>query len=94
MENLVKLDLRKQFIQFTKNLWELEITREDTGNFINKKLQEVLEIKETFKSLENKYEILYKELNIEKERKTTLVMVVALIISLLFNIVNFIILMN
>ena len=37
-----------------------------------------------------KYDTLYKELNIEKDRKITIFIAVTLVISLIFNILNFI----
>jgi len=81
---------RKKFVEFTKNLWIQEITEDETGTLLNDKLQEVFELNELYNQVKNKYDILYKELNIEKERKSTILMAVILIISLILNIINFI----
>lgn len=81
---------RKKFVEFTKNLWIQEITEDETGTLLNDKLQEVLELDKLYNQVKNKYDILYKELNIEKERKSTIIIAVILIISLILNILNYI----
>lgn len=83
---------RKKFVEFTKNLWIQDITEDETGTLLNHKLQDVFELDELYNQVKYKYDILYKELNFEKERKTTIVLAVILGISLLLNILNFVIL--
>jgi len=83
---------RKKFVEFTKNLWVQEITEEETGALLNDKLQEVLGLEELYHEVKDKYDILYKELNFEKERKTTIVLAIVLGISLLMNLLNFVLL--
>jgi len=61
---------RKKFVEFTKNLWVQEITEEETGSLLNEKLHEVFELDKLYHQVKYKYDILYKELNFEKERKT------------------------
>lgn len=85
---------RKNFIDFTKNLWIQEITEDETGTLLNHKLQEVFELEKLYNEVKNKYDVLYKELNIEKNRKSTIMIAVILVISLIFNILNFIALTN
>lgn len=86
--------VRKNFIDFTKNLWIQEITEDETGTLLNHKLQEVFELEKLYNEVKNKYDVLYKELNIEKNRKSTIMIAVILVISLIFNILNFIALTN
>lgn len=86
--------VRKNFIDFTKNLWIQEITEDETGTLLNHKLQEVFELEKLYNEVKNKYDVLYKELNIEKNRKSTIVIAVILVTSLIFNILNFIALTN
>ncbi len=81
---------RKKFVEFTKSLWIQEITEDETGTLVNDKLQEVFELDILYNQVKNKYDILYKELNFEKEKKSTIVMMIILLISLLLNIINFI----
>lgn len=83
---------RKKFIEFTKNLWIQEITEDETGTMLNHNLHEILELEKLYNEVKNKYDILYKELNIEKNRKSTILIAVILTISLIFNILNFIVL--
>lgn len=81
---------RKKFVEFTKNLWIQEITEDETGTLLNDKLQGVFELDKLYRQVKYKYDILYKELNFEKERKTTIAIVVILSVSLLLNILNFV----
>lgn len=84
---------RKKFVEFTKNLWIQEITEDETGSLLNNKLQEVFELDKLYSEVKNKYDILYKELNIEKEKKISIVIAVVLFISLVLNVLNFMALM-
>lgn len=81
---------RKEFIEFTKNLWIQEITEDETGTILNHKLQEVFESERLYEETKSKYDILYKELNIEKNKTATIIITVVLVASLIFNVLNFI----
>ena len=85
---------RKEFIDFTKNMWIQEITEDEIGTIINHKMQEVFELENLYNETKNKYDILYKDLNIEKNKKSTIVIAIILIASLIFNVLNFIALMK
>ena len=85
---------RKKFVDFTKKMWIQEITEDETGTLLNDKLQEVFELDILYNQVKNKYDIFYKELNFEKEKKSTFVIIAILIVSLILNIVNFIALFN
>lgn len=92
LKNLTKIKkARKKFVEFTKNLWIQEITEDETGTLLNDKMQEVFELDKLYSQVKYKYDILYKELNFEKQRKTMLIIVFILGISLVLNILNFII---
>jgi len=93
-KNNKKVDLRKEFINFTKKIWIQEITENDSGSEIYKIWQEILESEKLFEEAKNKFDILYKEANLEKNNKINKVILGALIVSLIMNIVNFIILFN
>ena len=83
---------RKKFIEFTKNLWIQEITEEET--LLNDKLQEIFELDKLYMQVKSKYDLFYKEANIEKERKSTMVIAIVLGISFICNIINMIILLK
>ena len=85
---------RKKFIDFTKNLWIQEITEDETGTMLNHKMQEIFEIEKLYEEVKAKYDILYKELNIEKNKKATIIIAIILVASLIFNILNFLALMK
>lgn len=82
---------RKAFIEFTKGLWIQEITSEDMGSLIYQNMKEVLEVEKIYMEAKNKYDILYRELNIEKTQKTSKFILAVLVTTLVFNILNFIV---
>ena len=81
---------RKEFIEFTKNMWIQEITEDEIGTILNHKIQEVFELENLYMETKNKYDVLYKDLNIEKNKKSTIIIAIILITSLIFNVLNFI----
>lgn len=84
--------IREKFSNFTKNIWIKEVTEEETGNLLNSKLQEKLELEELYKEIKNKYDVLYKDFNIKKTFKVNKIVLLILMISLILNIFNFILL--
>lgn len=86
--------IRRKFTKFTKELWPKEITNAVTGTIFYNKWKEVFELQEIYDEIKNKYDIIYKELNIEKSRNANKIILVALIISLLLNVINLITLIN
>lgn len=89
-----KRNLRKEFINFTKKIWIQEITGDDNGSEIYKMWKEELETEKLFEEAKNKFDILYKEANLEKNSRVNKIILGALIVSLVMNIINFIILFN
>lgn len=87
-----KEQMRKEFIKFTKELYLQDITDNDTGGLMYQRWKEVLEINELYLTVKEQYEVLYKELDIEKDKKVNKFILVVLAISLLLNIWNFILL--
>ena len=83
-------ETRKKFIDFTKKLWIQEITSDDMGSLYYTYIKDVLEIEKLYNDVKNKYNILYSELKIEKNEKLTGIIVLVLVATLVFNIVNFI----
>lgn len=85
-DTIVKM--RKKFIKFTKDIWNKEITVDDTGALYYKTLNKALGMEELYEEIKNKYEVIYKELNIEKNNNYYSIIVLLLIFSLMFNTVN------
>lgn len=90
-ENIAKR--RDVFVKFTKELWNKDVTLDDSGALYYKTLNKTLELNELYEEIQNKYEVIYKDLNIEKNNTYYLVIVILLIFSLLFNTVNIVFLM-
>lgn len=79
---------RKEFIKFTKDLWINEVTFEDTGSLFYQNLKEILELNTIYFDTKNKYDILYKEMNIEKSAKSNIAIKTILIITMIINAIN------
>ena len=85
---------RKKFVEFTKKLWIQEITEDETGTILNHKLQDVFELEKLYNEVKNKYDVMYKERNIEKNTNSIILIVIILGITLALNILNFVVLIN
>lgn len=85
---------RKEFIKFTEDLWINEVTLEDTGSLFYQSLKDVLELNTIYFDTKNKYDILYKEMNIETSAKNNVAITIILIITLIINAINIIFLAN
>ena len=79
---------RKDFIDFTKKLWIQEITSEDFGSLLYQDMREVLELEESYNKIKNKYDLLYRELKIEKTERMSIIIACILVVTLAFNILN------
>ncbi len=90
-DKIVKM--KNNFIKFTKEIWNKEVTLDDTGALYYKTLNKTLELDEFYLQIQNKYEVIYKDLNIEKNNIYYSVIVILLIFSLIFNTINIIFLM-
>ena len=80
--------MREEFIKFTNQIWEKEITLSDSGSSYYRSLKEILELDGLYNEIKNKYEVIYKDLNIEKNNKYYIILIMLLIFSLLLNLMN------
>lgn len=85
---------RKSFIDFTKNLWIQEVTNDDIGTMYYHNLRNVLELDNLYLETKNKYDVLYKEMNIEKNTTDIKIIIGILTISLIVTTLNFLVLMG
>ena len=85
---------RKKFINFSKNIWIQEITSESEGNSFAKSLRKALELDSDYKEIKSKYDLMYKESELEKNEKINKLILIVLIISLVLNVINFYILLK
>ena len=79
------IKIRKQFIKFAKNLWVKDVTTDDTGSLYYRVLKNTFELDDLFEEIRKKYEIIYKDLNIEKNNRDNSIIVMLLILSLILN---------
>lgn len=85
---------RKKFIDFTKNLWIQEATLDDVGTLFYHNLRKVLELDNLYLETKNKYDVLYKEMNIEQNTNGNKIIIGILAVSLVVSILNFMALMG
>ena len=81
-------EMKDEFVKFTKQIWEKEVTLSDSGSLYYTSLKRVLELDDLYNEIKNKYEIVYKDLNIEKNNKYYLILIYLLIVSLCLNFIN------
>ena len=92
-KNATKIkNVRKEFINFTKNVWIQEVTEDESGTLFSYRIKECLGLEQLYSEVKNKYDVLYKELNIERNKNLTIVISIVLVASLVFNILNFMLL--
>lgn len=85
---------RKKFIDFTKNLWIEEVTSDDIGTLYYHNLRSILELDNLYLETKNKYDVLYKEMNIENNTKANKAIIIILIVSLIVATLNFMAIMG
>ena len=79
---------RRDFVDFTKKIWIQEITSEDFGRLFYNNLINVLEIENLYNQVKSKYDILYRELKIDKTEKLSIFIATTLVVTLVLNILN------
>lgn len=84
------IKMKRKFIRFTKEIWNKDVTLDDTGALYYKTLNKTLELDILYREIQNKYEVIYKDLNIEKNNNYYSIIVILLIFSLAFNTINII----
>ena len=87
------IKMRVKFINFTRDIWDSDITLDDTGTLYYRTLNKTLELDDLYADIQNKYEVIYKDLNIEKNNNYYTIIVILLIFSLIFNTINILFLM-
>ena len=80
--------LANKLNEFSKFVWQEEVTTDSTGELLYKNWLEELEIEKIYTDTRNNFDVLYRKLNIEKNKKANKILVCILGISLILNIVN------
>ena len=86
--------VRKEFVEFTKGLWIQEITSEDIGTLLYQNMRKTLEIETIYSQVKNKYDILYREMKVERNEKLAVFVAVILSVTLIVNVINWIYIFN
>jgi hypothetical protein len=79
---------KEKFIHFIQKVMIEEITNDHFGTELIKTWEDTLGSKDAFIQTKQKYDMLYKNINIEKTAKSNKWIVVILVILLIVNIIN------
>lgn len=80
---------RENFLSFLRNIWNTDITDNNFGLQLSKSWESALNIEKYFEDTKQTYDVIYKNINIEKTAKSNKMIVVILIILLIINIINY-----
>ena len=78
----------ENFIEFNNDIWINEVTEDSLGQKIYKRCKEKLNLEDLFNEAKNKYDVFYKKLNIEKNKKINTLFIILLIVSIIIGISN------
>lgn len=81
-------DIKREFVDFTQAVWIEETTNENIGNLLDTEWKKVLKLNALYWQVKNKYDLLYKNSNIEKTVQTNTLIVVILIVLVIMNIIS------
>mgnify|MGYP001852192669 FL=1 len=81
---------RKKFISFNKEIWSQEITEDDVGACLNYEMSKSLELDKLYDEIKDKYDVLYKAYNVEKNNKLAITILIVMILLLIFSILNWV----
>lgn len=81
---------RNELLEFTRNIWIQEITQDEEGTKLYEKWKQTLELEYLYAEIKNKYDLVYKDLNIEKTKRVNRFIIAILLGTLTFNVINFI----
>lgn len=80
---------RQNFVSFTQEIWIQEITNDELGSNMEKKWKDVLELNKHYEEVKSKYDIVYKDSNVNRTTKTNIIVSIVLLILLLLNLIHF-----
>ena len=80
---------RKKIIRELLNRTDQEFTDEEVGSWINLEISKKLEINKLYFDVKNQFDVLYKNMKVERNSKITLVLMAILVVTLIFNVLNY-----
>lgn len=81
---------KKEFVNFTNDIWVHELTNNDNGIVIEKNIKEVLELKKLYNTAKEQYDVTYKNFKMKNSDMLNKIILILLAASIITNIVNFI----
>lgn len=87
-------NMRRNFTKFTEEIWVQELTNSEVGSAFYTNWKKVFELEEIYEEIKNKYDVMYKEINLNNNNRLNKAIFIALIVSLILNVINFIALMR
>lgn len=85
---------RKNLNQFIKNIWSVEITKEETGSLLYSNWRETLDVQNIYLEVMSVYDVKIKEKENEKDKKINKILWIIVVVCLLINLIDFAILMS
>lgn len=85
-----QIKARKEFVDFTNDVWVHEITGIDNGMLLFKETKEVLELNKLYETVKEQYDVTYKNFKMKNSDMLNRAVLVLLAASIVTNIVNFI----
>lgn len=85
---------RKDLNQFIKNIWSIEMTKDETGTLLYNNWRQNLEVENIYLEVMNVYDRKTKQEEEEKNKKVNKVLWIIVVICLIINLIDFAILMS
>ena len=81
-------EAKEKFINFTQTIWIEDATNDEIGDSLSEQWCQILKLDRVFAEVKQKYDLMYKNVNIEKTARSNKWIVVVLIILVIVNIIN------
>lgn len=79
---------RQKFIDFTQSIWIEEVSNDEIGSELTQQWKSILSTDRIYAQVKQKYDTIYKNVNIEKTAKSNKWIAIILVILVIVNIIN------
>ena len=79
---------RATFLDFAQTIWMEDVTDDDLGDTLSEQWKQIFKSKEIFEDVKQKYDMIYKNLNVEQTTKNNRWIIIALLVIVVVNIIN------
>ncbi len=80
--------MKQKFMEITKTIYNQEITNDVEGSMLYEKLLKILKVKSLYEQIKTEYDLIYKELNINRTIKGHHIILALIIILIIVNVAN------